>query len=74
MHPALEGLLIGLALAAILVGSEYLLQNKAAKERAAQFKTKPALDDTQRRRIASLGRFCLFIPPAFAVAYWLIAR
>lgn len=72
MHPAVEGLLVGFALAAVLVVSEYLLLRKAAAERAEKFKSKVEFDDTQRRRIASLTRFCVFIPPAFAVAFWLI--
>jgi hypothetical protein len=73
MHPALEGLLVGFALAAVLLAAEYLLQRKAARERAEQLKTKFELDDSQRRRIASLARFCVFIPPAFAVAFWLLS-
>jgi len=72
MHPAVEGFIIGLALAFVLVGAEYLLQRKAARERSEQFKTKIALDDTQRRRINSLLRFSLSIPLGFAAAYWLI--
>ncbi len=72
MHPAVEGLIVGFALAVLLVGSEYLLLRRASAERAAKFKTKPKFDDTQRRRIASLSRFCLFVPPAFAVAFWLM--
>jgi len=73
MHPAVEGFIIGLALAVLLVGAEYLLQRKAARERSEQFKVKLELDETQRRRINSLMRFCLFVPPAFAVAYWLVS-
>jgi len=73
MHPAVEGFIIGLALAVVLVGAEYMLQRKAARERSEQFKVKLELDDTQRRRINSLMRFCLFVPPAFAVAYWLVS-
>ncbi len=72
MHPAIEGFIIGFALSVVLVGAEYLLQRKAAKERSAQFKTKMELDDTQRRRINSLLRFSVFIPPAFALAFWLV--
>ena len=73
MHPAVEGFIVGLGLAVLLVGAEYLLQRKAARERSEQFKVKLELDDTQRRRINSLMRFCLFVPPAFAAAYWLVS-
>ena len=73
MHPALEGLLVGFAIAGVLLGAEYLLQRKSARERSEQFKTKFELDDSQRRRLSSLARFCVFIPPGFAVAFWLLS-
>jgi hypothetical protein len=72
MHPALEGLLIGAALAAILLGAEYYLQRKEAVERAQRLKRAAALDQDQRRRIATMARFAVFIPPAFAAAWWLM--
>ncbi len=74
MHPALEGLLVGAGLAALLLFGEYYLQRKAAVERAQQTKRAVHLDADQRKRISSMARFCLFIPPAFAVFYWLIFR
>lgn len=72
MHPALEGLLIGAALAAILLGAEYYLQHKMARERAEQLKRPYALDDDQRRRISTMARFSVLIPPGFAIAWWLM--
>jgi predicted oxidoreductase len=72
MHPALEGLLVGAGLAGLLLFAEYYLQRKIAVERAEQLKRVMALDQDQRKRISSMARFCLFIPPAFAVAFWLI--
>jgi len=74
MHPALEGLIIGAILAGVLLGAEYWLQRKEAVERARRLKRPAALDDDQRRRISSMARFCIFIPPAFAVAWWLMFR
>lgn len=74
MHPALEGLLIGAILAVVLLGAEYWLQRKEAVERAQRLKRAATLDDDQRRRISSMARFCIFIPPAFAVAWWLMFR
>ena len=74
MHPALEGLIVGAALAAILLGAEYYLQRKEAVERAKRLKRAVELDGDQRRRIANMARFAIFIPPAFAAAWWLMFR
>jgi hypothetical protein len=74
MHPALEGLIIGAALAAVLLGAEYYLQRKEAVERAKRLNRAVALDGDQRRRIANMARFAIFIPPAFAAAWWLMFR
>lgn len=74
MHPAIEGLIIGAVLAAVLLGAEYLLQRKEAVERAQRLKRAVELDGDQRRRIATMARFCFFIPPAFAAAWWLMFR
>jgi hypothetical protein len=72
MHAALEGLLVGAALAALLVGAEYYLQRKEAIERAQRLKRAVELDQDQRRRISNMVRFAIFIPPAFAAAWWLM--
>jgi hypothetical protein len=72
MHPALEGLLVGAALAALLVGAEFYLQRKIAVERAQQLKRAAELDADQRKRISSIARFCVFMPPVFALFFWLI--
>jgi hypothetical protein len=74
MHPALEGLMIGAIVAAVLLAAEYWLQRKEAIDRAKRLKRAVALDSDQRRRISTMARFCLFIPPAFAAAWWLIYR
>ena len=74
MHPALEGLIVGFALAAVLVGAEYLLLRRESVERAQRFKKKVEFDDTQRRRLRSLMRFCVVIPVGFAAAFWLMFR
>jgi len=72
MHPALEGLLVGAGLAALLLAAEYYLQRKIAVERAEQFKRVVELDADQRKRISSMARFCCFIPPVFALFFWII--
>lgn len=72
MHPALEGLIVGAAVAAVLLGAEYLLQRREAVERAQRLKRAVELDPDQRRRISTMARFCVLIPPAFAAAWWLM--
>jgi hypothetical protein len=72
MQAALEGLIIGAILAAVLLGAEYYLQRKEAVDRAQRLKRAVELDADQRRRISTMARFCIFIPPAFAVAWWLM--
>lgn len=72
MHAALEGLVYGAVLAAVLLGLEYYLQRKEAIERAQRLKRAVELDSDQRRRISTMARFCVFIPPAFAAAWWLM--
>lgn len=74
MPPALEGLLYGAGLAVLLLFAEYWLQRRIAVARAQEKKRAVELEPEQRRRIASMARFCIFIPPAFAAAFWLIFR
>jgi len=51
---------------------DYLHLRKLARERAKKRHVPPVLDDIERRRLASLVRFCIFVPPAFAISYWLL--
>jgi len=72
MDMALQGALIGFALAVVLVGAEYMLLSKAAKERAKVLHRAPQLEEMERRRIASMARFAIILPFAFAFFFWLI--
>ena len=72
MYEALQGALIGLGVALFLLAVDYLHLRKVARERAERRHVPPVLDDTERRRLASLVRFCVFVPPAFAISYWLL--
>jgi flagellar biogenesis protein FliO len=72
MHPAIEGALVGAGVALFLVGTEYLLLKKAMNERAQRFKRKAEFDITERRRIGSMTRFALVLPPAFALGFWIL--
>jgi hypothetical protein len=70
MNAALEGALIGLGIGAFLVFAEYLMLSKAVRERADKLKRKTEFDMTERRRIHSILRFALVLPPAFAFVFW----
>jgi hypothetical protein len=70
MNPALHGALIGLGIGAFLFVAEYLLLSKGVSERAKKLNRKAEFDETERRRIASMMRFALLLPPAFAFVFW----
>lgn len=73
MNAAVEGALIGLAIAAAMFFFDYMMIRRGAAERAVkQHKKVAELDETDRKRIKSLGRFCLILPVAFAAAFWVI--
>jgi hypothetical protein len=72
MNVVLQGALIGLGVALFLIAVDYLNLRKLARERAKKRHVAPEFDDTERRRLASIVRFCLFVPPAFAFFFWLL--
>jgi hypothetical protein len=72
MNVVLEGALTGLGVALFLLAVDYLHLRKLARERAKKRHVPVEFDDTERRRLASLVRFCIFVPPVFAISYWLL--
>ena len=72
MHPALQGALDGLAIGEVLTVVEYLFVKKAVEERAVARHQKPQFEPTDKKRITSILNFSLFLPPAFAIGFWLI--
>jgi hypothetical protein len=72
MNVAIQGALWGLGIGAFLVFAEYLLLNSAVRERAERFKRKAEFDITERRRMSSITRFAVLLPPAFALAFWIM--
>jgi hypothetical protein len=72
MHPAMNGFLVGLAIAAFLIIIEYIMVKKAVEERASLRHRAPEFEPTDRARIRAVVNFCLFVPPAFAAAFWLL--
>ena len=73
MNVTLQGALIGLAIAAVLLLGDYVMLRKMAAERAKKHhKTLVEFDSTERARLRSVTTFCLILPLGFAVAFWLI--
>jgi hypothetical protein len=72
MNIVLQGALIGLGVALFLIAVDYLHLRKLAHERAKRLHITPEFDDAERRRLASIVRFCIFVPPVFAVFFWLL--
>ena len=72
MHIAVQGALWGLGLGVFLVMIEYMFVKKAVEERAVEKHQKPEFDPTDKKRISSILNFALFLPPAFAIGFWLI--
>jgi len=72
MNVVLQGALTGLGVALFLLAVDYLHLRKLARERAAKRHVPLEFDDAERRRLASLVRFCIFVPPVFAFSYWLL--
>jgi hypothetical protein len=73
MNVTLQGALIGLTIAAVLLLGDYLMLHKMAAERAKKHhKTMVEFDPTERARLRSVASFCLLLPLGFAAAFWLI--
>jgi hypothetical protein len=73
MHPALKGLLAGLALGVVLIAFEYLAAQRSAAERAKKMARKQELDQDERVRVRNMITFGVFIiPPLGAFIFWLM--
>ncbi len=74
MHPALKGALVGLGIAVALFVFDYLQLRQRAAERAKKaHKTVVEFDQTDKGRIIALFRFVIFLPPGFALLFWMMA-
>jgi hypothetical protein len=74
MHPAINGALVGLGIAVALFVFDYLQLKQRAAERAKKaHKTIVEFDQTDKGRIISLFRFIIFLPPGFALLFWMLA-
>ena len=70
MHPALQGLLIGLGLGLFFILFEYIFISKSVNEQAKKLNRKAEFDVTHRRRMGNITRFAVILPIAFAFAFW----
>ena len=67
----LAGALAGFGVALTLLGLEYALLRMNSAERAKKTHRRDVFDGAERSRMASLARFCVWMPPAFALLFWL---
>jgi hypothetical protein len=72
MPIALQGALIGLAVAVFLVVTEYLFVKRGAEERAKRQHVAIQLDPIERNRIRQIASFSVLLPPVFAFFFWLL--
>ena len=70
MNIILTGALVGTGIAFSLVALEYALLRRGSAERARKTRRRDVFDGAERSRMASLARFCVWIPPAFAALFW----
>ncbi len=72
MHIALTGALVGLGAALFIFVIDYMLSRSLVKENSKQRVSRPELVGNEKRRVASLARFCILLPAVFALAFWMI--
>jgi hypothetical protein len=75
MQMAITGALVGLAVAVLMYSIDFTTLRSQAKERAKRQHKKDGFyefDVSEQRRLNSVIRFCFFVPPAFALAAWMI--
>ncbi|MGH8690268.1 MAG: hypothetical protein ACREUS_04485 [Burkholderiales bacterium] len=72
MHSALQGGLIGLAIAAFLVVFEYMSVKKNVEERAAAKHQKPEWEPSDRSRVRAVVNYAIFVPFGLALIFWLL--
>lgn len=74
MHPALSGALVGFGIGFALFVFDYLqLRGRAAERAKKAHKSVVEFDQTDKGRIIALLRFVIFLPPGFALLFWMMA-
>jgi len=72
LNPILEGALVGAGVGLFLYAAEYMILRGHVNERAKRYKKPAQFDQTERKRLRSIGSFALILPFAFAIAFWMI--
>ena len=73
MHPAMNGALVGLGIGSAMFAFDYMMLKRRAAERAKKaHKTVVEFDPSDKKRISGLVRFVIFLPPAFALLFWML--
>ena len=62
----------GAAIGLVLLGTEWMLLRKSAREQAEKLHRAPVLDQVAKNRIATMARFAAVLPFVFAFFYWYI--
>ena len=72
MHIAIKGLLIGAALAAVLIIFEYLAITREVAERSKRVAKKVDWDSNQKSRMRGMVNFGIILPIGGAIGAWWI--
>jgi len=72
MNPAVQGLLVGLGLAAVLIVFEYTAIQKEIAEKSKKLAKKVDWDSNQRSRMRGMMTFGFVLPVGFAIGFWLL--
>lgn len=72
MHIALEGLLVGAGLAAVLIFFEYTAITREVAERSKRVAKKVEWDSNQRSRMRGIMTFGIALPIGCAIGAWWI--
>jgi hypothetical protein len=74
MNIWLEGALVGVALAAILIIFEYMAISREVAERSKRVAKKVDWDSNQKSRIRGMMSFGIILPIGCAVGAWLLSK
>jgi len=70
MNSALEGFLVGAAIAAVLIVFEYMAITREVAERSKRVAKKVDWDSNQRSRMRGMIRFGIILPIGGAIGAW----